>query len=76
MFKVLDRYRNKLVYDANTGELRDDRKFMNMLEDYWFPAVKVVKAQKFPHCRVVKTGRNGRCPVFEKNYKAKYSTAA
>ena len=26
-----------LVYDANTGEIRDDRKFMNMLEDYWFP---------------------------------------
>jgi hypothetical protein len=34
---LMNRYRNKLVYDANTGELRDDRKFMNMLEDYWFP---------------------------------------
>ena len=33
----MNRYRNKLVYDANTGEIRDDRKFMNMLEDYWFP---------------------------------------
>ena len=33
----MNRYRNKLVYDANTGELRDDRKYMNMLEDYWFP---------------------------------------
>jgi len=34
---LMNRYRNKLVYDANTGEIRDDRKFMNMLEDYWFP---------------------------------------
>jgi hypothetical protein len=34
---LMNRYRNKLVYDANTGELRDDRNFMNMLEDYWFP---------------------------------------
>jgi hypothetical protein len=34
---VMMRYRNKLVYDANTGEIRDDRKFMSMLEDYWLP---------------------------------------
>ena len=34
---VMMRYRNKLVYDANTGEVRDDRKFMSMLEDYWLP---------------------------------------
>jgi hypothetical protein len=31
------RYRNKLVYDASTGEIRDDRNYMNMLEDYWLP---------------------------------------
>ena len=31
------RYRNKLVYDANTGEVRDDRKFMSMMEDFWLP---------------------------------------
>jgi hypothetical protein len=31
------RYRNKLVYDASTGEIRDDRKFMAMLEDFWLP---------------------------------------
>lgn len=30
-------YRNKLVYDAATGEIRDDRNYMNMLEDYWLP---------------------------------------
>ena len=29
------RYRNKLVYDANTGEIKDDKKFMSMLEDFW-----------------------------------------
>ena len=34
---VMARYRNKLVYDANTGEVRDDRSYMNMLEDYWLP---------------------------------------
>ena len=35
--EVMMRYRNKLVYDANTGEVRDDRKFMSMLEDFWLP---------------------------------------
>jgi len=34
---VMSRYRNKLVYDASTGEIRDDRKFMSMLEDFWLP---------------------------------------
>jgi hypothetical protein len=34
---VMMRYRNKLVYDASTGELRDDKKFMSMLEDFWLP---------------------------------------
>ena len=35
--EVMSRYRNKLVYDAGTGEIRDDRKFMSMLEDFWLP---------------------------------------
>jgi hypothetical protein len=35
--EVMGRYRNKLVYDANTGEIRDDRKHMSMLEDFWLP---------------------------------------
>jgi len=34
---IMDRYRNKLVYDANSGEIRDDKKFMSMLEDFWLP---------------------------------------
>ena len=34
---VMARYRNKLVYDASTGEIRDDRKHMSMLEDFWLP---------------------------------------
>ena len=34
---VMARYRNKLVYDASTGEMRDDRKHMSMLEDFWLP---------------------------------------
>jgi len=34
---VMVKYRNKMVYDAATGELRDDRKHMSMLEDFWLP---------------------------------------
>ena len=34
---VMMRYRNKMVYDANTGEIRDDKKYMAMLEDFWLP---------------------------------------
>ena len=35
--EVMSRYRNKLVYDAGTGEIRDGRKFMSMMEDFWLP---------------------------------------
>jgi hypothetical protein len=35
--EVMYRYRNKLVYNATTGEVRDDRKFMSMMEDFWLP---------------------------------------
>lgn len=34
---IMAKYRNKLVYDVNTGEIRDDRKSMSMLEDFWLP---------------------------------------
>ena len=34
---VMNRYRNKLTYDASTGEIRDDRNHMSMLEDFWLP---------------------------------------
>jgi hypothetical protein len=34
---VMNRYRNKLVYNADTGEIKDDRKYMAMLEDFWLP---------------------------------------
>jgi len=34
---IMVRYKNKMVYDASTGEVRDDRKHMSMLEDYWLP---------------------------------------
>ena len=37
MKQVMTRYRNKLVYDAKTGEIKDDRKHMSMLEDFWLP---------------------------------------
>lgn len=34
---IMNKYRSKIVYDASTGEIRDDRKFMSMLEDFWMP---------------------------------------
>ena len=37
MKDIMTRYRNKLVYDASTGEIKDDRKHMSMLEDFWLP---------------------------------------
>ena len=56
--EVMNRYRNKLVYDANTGEVRDDRKMMSMLEDFWALVVKVVEEQKLPRYLVDKTLAN------------------
>ena len=35
--EIMVKHKNRLIYDANTGEIRDDRKFMTMLEDYWLP---------------------------------------
>ena len=35
--EVMSRYRNKLTYDAATGEVRDDKKYMSMMEDFWLP---------------------------------------
>jgi len=37
MRSIMTQYRNKLVYDANTGEIRDERKHLSMLEDFWLP---------------------------------------
>jgi hypothetical protein len=34
---IMVKHKNRLIYDANTGQIRDDRKFMTMLEDYWLP---------------------------------------
>ena len=38
---IMSRYRNKIVYDANSGEVKDDRKHMSMLEDFWLPRREV-----------------------------------
>ena len=35
--EVMSRYRNKLTYDAASGEIRDDKKYMSMMEDFWLP---------------------------------------
>ena len=45
---VMMRYRNKLVYNADTGEIRDDKKYMAMLEDFCFPGVRVEEEPKSP----------------------------
>ena len=37
MKDIMNRYRNKMVYDARTGDIRDDKKYMSMLEDFWMP---------------------------------------
>jgi hypothetical protein len=37
LYDIMVKYRNKLVYDANTGEIRDERKHLSMLEDFWLP---------------------------------------
>jgi len=37
MRDIMSRYRNKIVYDSSTGQLKDDRKHMSMLEDFWLP---------------------------------------
>jgi hypothetical protein len=37
MKDIMAKYRNKIVYDSATGEIKDDRKFMTMLEDFWLP---------------------------------------
>ncbi|NCZ69163.1 MAG: portal protein [Actinobacteria bacterium] len=37
MKDIMARYRNKIIYDSSTGEIRDDRKVMSMLEDFWLP---------------------------------------
>lgn len=37
MKDIMTKHKNRLVYDVNTGEIRDDRKYMTMLEDYWLP---------------------------------------
>ena len=35
--EIMQKYKNKLVYDATTGEIRDDRRYQTMLEDFWLP---------------------------------------
>jgi hypothetical protein len=37
MTDIMAKYRNKMVYDANTGEIRDDKKFLSLMEDFWLP---------------------------------------
>ncbi len=46
---IMVKYRNKLVYDANTGEIRDERKHLSMLEDFWLPRREGSKGQKSRH---------------------------
>ena len=52
---VMNRYRNKLVYDSETGEIRDDKKFMSMLKTSGYHGKKVAEEQRFKHCLGART---------------------
>ena len=52
---VMSRYRNKLVYDASTGEIRDDRNHMSMLEDFWLPRREGGRGTEITTALVVQT---------------------
>ena len=69
---VMARYRNKLVYDASTGEIRDDRKHMSMLEDFWLPRREGAKGTEVSTLQVVKIlGEISDVQYFQKKlYKA------
>ena len=56
--EVMSRYRNKLAYNAQTGEVRDDRKFMSMMEDFWLPRRKVVAELRSLPCLAVRIWEN------------------
>ena len=64
------RYRNKLVYDASTGEIRDDRKHMSMLEDFWLPRREGAKGTEVSTlARWTKSWRNYQMfNTFKRNY--------
>jgi len=51
---IMTRYKNKLVYDAQTGEVRDDRKHQSMLEDYWLPRREGGRGTRLPHFQAEK----------------------
>ena len=66
---VMMRYRNKLVYDASTGEIRDDKKYMAMLEDFWLPRREEDVVLKFLLFQEVKTlGRSRILSTSKRNY--------
>ena len=67
---VMMRYRNKLVYDANTGEIRDDKKYMDtMLEDFWLPRREGGRELKFLLFRAVRiSGRSPTLNILKRNY--------
>ena len=58
--EVMSRYRNKLVYNADTGEIRDDRKMMSMLEDFWLPRRGRARHRNYHPSWRAKPGRTGR----------------
>ena len=51
---TMNKYRNKLVYNADTGEIKDDRRHMSMLEDFYHHEEKVVEEQRLQLFQVVR----------------------
>ena len=54
----MNRYRNKLIYDADTGEIKDERKHMAMLEDFWLPRREGGRGTEITTYQVVRTLEN------------------
>ena len=69
MKDIMTRYRNKLVYDASTGELKDDRKHMSMLRRFLVVDVKVVEELRLLHSRIGENlGQIDDIVYFQKDY--------
>ena len=62
--EVMSRYSNKLVYNADTGEIRDDKKFMSMLEDFWAKSGRRKRHRDHYAPRWTKSWRIGGRKVF------------
>ena len=71
---VMARYRNKLVYDASTGEIRDDRKHMSMLEDFWLPRREGAKGTEVCSVLSKETLQSIECTDFKNGIRSRFQS--